>query len=288
MRKYLTPLDIPAAKRGEAEIIRTVEPPGTEMMLGNLRTAMYGQGTHKPVSYPFPTTWHQLLLGGSRMMSDWPIEQRQHNEELRGFRGSVLVGGLGLGYAATVLLRRPSVTRVTVVEISADVIELVAPFTKDPQHKLTVVHADLLEYLRDHQGPRFDRAFFDIWASDGEGTFHDTVVPLYRLTQGKVRKQPVNWNEDVMRGQLCSALSNRLMLLSPEAVHIRPKQWDSMTPLWEDDGTDRPWHNWCVPFFRWWKDRQPNDEAAQLAAQLYAGIYGCWDWEKEWQKVARL
>ena len=284
--KYLTPLDIQPGKSGNCEVVRTVEPPGKKMMLGNLRTAYIGgQGVHKDLYWPHETTWHQLLIDGSRMMSDWPIEQRQHNEELKGMRGRVLIGGLGLGYAATVLLKRASVTHVTVVEISADVIKLVAPFTRDPSNKLTVVHADLLEFYRDYNGQRFDWAFHDIWASNGEGTFHETVVPLYQLSQGKVRRMPVNWNENVMRGQLRMALDSRLRYLEPGALkHLTgsdsPKGWRDP---WEHDGTDRPWHNWCVPFFMWWKKASPTNDEATKMARMYASVYGLWSWEDLWK-----
>ena len=57
--KYLTPLDIPANKIGDFGIVREVKPAGTKIMLGNLRTAFFGQGGHKDVEYPFPTTWHK-------------------------------------------------------------------------------------------------------------------------------------------------------------------------------------------------------------------------------------
>lgn len=285
-RRWLSPLNIPSGKSGNAEVRQTVKPPGEKVMLGNLRTAMFGQGVYEDPSWPFPTTWHELLIDGGRMMSDWPIEQRQHDRELKGFRGRVLVGGLGLGYAATRLLARRSVTSVTVIEINPGVVELVRPHLTDPDGKLTVIEADLFEWLKWHDGELFDRAFYDVWSSDGEGTFFMEVMPLYELSRGKVRRPPVNWNEGVMRGQLFSSLRNRLLFLQPGAMeHLgRPIGWRDP---WEPDGTDRPWHNWSVPFFRWWKEAEPSDDAAEHAARIYAGCYGAWSWEEQWRCVTR-
>lgn len=85
-----------------------------------------------------------------------------------------------------------------------------------------------------------------------------------------------------MRGQLVGSLFSRKLWLTPGAMeHLgRPKGW---LDLWVEDGTDRPWHNWCVPFFRWWKERQPSDELFEYAARFYAGWYGKWDWETHWK-----
>jgi len=249
-----------------------------------MRTAFFGQKVKKSsVEYPFPTTWHQLTHHGGRLMSDWPIEQRQIDENLKGMRGSVLVGGLGLGYAATVLLQRRSVSRVTVVEIAPEVIELVKPFTKDPNKKLTVVHADVLDWFKSYKGEQFDHAFFDIWSSDGEGTFFETVCPLYDLSKGKVEHSPVNWNEDIMRGQLYHGLTSRMLFSKPGAFeHLKVKP--PMMQPWEK--IDGPWdtifHNWAVPFFQWWKETQPNDELAGKAASYYASNYGKWNWTEYW------
>lgn len=293
--KYLTPLDIPAAQRGEAEIIREVKTPGTPMMLGNGRTAIFGQGKHKPVAYPFPTTWHQLILDGGRMMSDWPIEQRQITAALRGMKGRVLVGGLGLGLAATLLAQKKAVTHVTVVEASEDVIRLVGPYTKgrwnpkgrDRGRVLEHVHADLFEYLKNYAGPPFDHAFYDIWASDGEGTFFGTVCPLYDLSRGKVKTPPVNWNEDVMRGQLHISLQSRLLWTQPHAIKAL-KIPPLPRPMWEEDGTDKPWWNWQVPFWAWWKDRQPDEQLVQQAISYYVSQYGKWRWRGYWQAFTEV
>lgn len=289
MKKFLTPLVIPEGKIGDWSIEHKVSPPGTVFSTANIRCQMFGGQKSQKISWPHETHWHYLKEGGITWMSDVPCEHAQTLDCLRGVRGRVLVGGLGLGLACDILARRKSVTGLTVVELQPEVVQLVSLHFTFPQGgRLTVVNDDLLKFLEAYDGPPFDHAFYDIWQSDGEGTFHQTVVPLLRLSRGKVRRRPVCWNEDVMRGQLVSGLVNRLWWLGltpQEAEHIGSRQ--PATPLWEPDGTDEPWHNWAVPYWRWWHRAQPDIETARSYAAAYAHNYGTWAWEELWAAYTR-
>lgn len=79
--------------------------------------------------------------------------------------GDVLVTGLGLGMVAeTILTARPAtVTSVTVLEASAEVIELVAPYL-EARHpaRLAVVRADAFEWTPP-AGARYSVVWHDIW-----------------------------------------------------------------------------------------------------------------------------
>jgi SAM-dependent methyltransferase len=224
-------------------------------------------------------------------MTDYPVEQRQIDELLKGMRGRVLVGGLGLGYAAHRLKRMRAVWQVVVVEKSYEVLNLCGMHaqagTAGP--KVELVHADLFDYLRNYKGSAFDFAFYDIWQSDGEHTFFKVVCPLLQLSKDKVKHPPRCWNEDVMRGQLHLGLQQRLItatfeLTPPEGdltelarAMVRPKH---LPPLWEElkpgvlEHYDPIWHNWSVPFFQWWKETQPDEETLQVAIRHYAAGYG--------------
>jgi hypothetical protein len=58
----------------------------------------------------------------------------------------VLINGLGLGIAAQIALAKPKVS--TVIEISEDVIELVAPHIADD--RLKVINANARKWMRWH------------------------------------------------------------------------------------------------------------------------------------------
>lgn len=211
-------------------------------------------------------------------MSDLPCEHAQTLSGLKGIRGRVLVGGLGLGLAATVLNKKMSIRQITVVEKSQEVIDLVWKHVWNGFRNMVVVHSDLFDYLKEYDGPPFNNAFFDIWQSDGEITFFETVCPLYDLTKGKVNNPPRNWNEDIMRGQLYHSLIGRLLSMKGSF----PRPTESKAP-WEEIGII--WHDWQVPFWRWWKKKKPDEVQTNMVMSTYTRIYGTWDWQNTWKEV---
>jgi len=105
-------------------------------------------------------SYTMLRRAGRLIMSDTPAEL----DDLRRFRltarGSVLINGLGLGIAAKMALAKPEVTDVTVIELSSDVIALVAPHLACD--RLTVVNACAYGW-KPERGRRWDTVWHDIW-----------------------------------------------------------------------------------------------------------------------------
>jgi hypothetical protein len=289
--QYAGVLSIPEGTSGKWAVVHKTTPAGASLPTANMRTMMFGGHKRRSVTFKEPVRWHELHENGSRWMSDYPIEQAQHDRELAGMSGSVLVGGLGLGYAATVLAKMKKVSMVTVVELESDVVKLVwdatlRNLTKPQAKKLHVVRADLFDYLKPssklRNGWAFDHAFYDIWASDGEGTFFTTVIPLVEKSHGVVRNTPVCWNEDVMRGQLAQSLATGLMLvMDPRYGSGLLRQYTTFEP----QSKSAVFHNWRVPFFR---DVQsagllPDElDVAHRAAAVYAQLYGQQRWRQRW------
>ena len=271
---YAGVLDIPEGTSGAVSIKHEIKPAG-KIPLHNMRTALFGQkGGH--VSYDHPTRWHNLVEEDHGLwMTDLPIEQRQHDEESKTARGHVLVGGLGLGYIVAALSARKQVKSITVVERSEDVIKLVQPhlrlFRDIP---VDVVNADLFEFLKTDTRS-FTWAFYDIWQFDGEITFHSVVVPLRKLSEGKVDRV-VCWNEDIMRGQLLMALRSRLLYVSgdiPDAFKEKGPDIKRLTTKLPDT-EQNIWVNWSVPFFRWYHVTKPSIDLANQVSEIYAMAYG--------------
>jgi len=284
-QKYLTPLNIEPKKIGDYEIQQIIEPPNTKMMLNSGRTKLFGkQEGMFSISFPIKTKWHKLLHNNDTLMSDIPIEHRQMLECLRPIKsGKVLIGGLGVGLALNILQRRRAIKEIVVVEISHEVISLVSSSVKTPKHKLTlsIVNKNLLEFLKETE-ESFDWAFYDIWSSDGEGTFFNTVCPLFNLSKGKVKNPPINWNEDVMRGQLLWSLRSKLMFLKLDNGIPNPLLWKYLP----EDGPGAIYHNWSVPFFQWWKEKGSKlpEDAMLSQANFYSQIYGVWKWQELWNE----
>ncbi len=108
-------------------------------------------------------TYTRLKRGRTLVMSDTPDEISDHLEAIHRAKGHVLINGLGLGMVLQAVARKPQVSRVTVVEVSPDVIALVWPHYKAMfGDKIEVVHADALTY-KPTKDARYDVVWHDIW-----------------------------------------------------------------------------------------------------------------------------
>jgi hypothetical protein len=288
-KTYANVLSIPAGKLKGVQVRHIRKPAGTTMTSGNARTAIFGQQSEQ-ILFPEPTVWHELSEKGRGVwMTDLPIEQRQTDELIARARGRVLVGGLGLGYAVVALAARTKVTEIVVVEQNAAIIKLVWDATIKRVRKnrsgvkLTVINADLFDYLKERQAakkarPEFTWGLFDIWQGDGESTFHEVVVPLRALAHGVVASL-VCWNEDIMRGQLRMGLDTRVMLLT--MPKDRQASYGHQAPTLEQLTTETPdiYRQWAVPFWRWFKDNANeagvfNEELVRFVMDQYVHNYG--------------
>jgi hypothetical protein len=128
--------------------------------LANLRMTFGGHG-YRSVR---PGVFTKLVGSpGGLMMSDTPAEIRDHWEPIERATGTCLVNGLGIGMVIQAMLRKPEVDRVDVVEVSSDVIALVAPHYQAMfGDRLRVIHADALTW-RPAKGVRYDVVWHDIW-----------------------------------------------------------------------------------------------------------------------------
>jgi hypothetical protein len=135
-----------------------------------------------------PGSYTRLLNNASVfdscVMSDTPDEWRDHYEAIRLAKGRVLINGLGLGCVLQCMLEKPEVEHLTVVEISPDVIALVAEhYQKKYGDRLTIVQADALEYKPDRQ-VHFDVVWHDIWPNMCE----DNLPQMHKLHRKYGRK----------------------------------------------------------------------------------------------------
>ncbi|KKN36925.1 hypothetical protein LCGC14_0768480 [marine sediment metagenome] len=284
-QKYWPVLDIPEGVEGAYSIKHLHFKVGHKFHTATARTALFGQQS-KAVKFDKRVRFHQLVQEDQGVwMTDEPVEQAQANNILEGYYGTVLVGGLGLGYAAANLAANPDVEQVTVVEISSEVIKLVNQHLPDDDGKITVVCADLFEYLKDRTPGTFDMAFYDIWQSDSEDTFFHTVCPLLTLSEDIVEEIPRCWNEDVMRGQLFFGMQQSLMFLSlPPAERkkfMRCRRDGHEYEVTLDDlctPQDSIWWDWKIEFWRWFRNNdgmsKPRSKNIEDALGHYVTWYG--------------
>ena len=278
---YWPILNIPEGVVSDYSIRHRHYKAGYEFVTATARTALFGQKA-EPVVFKHAVHFHELhQKEQGTWMTDVPVEQAQANNIVRDYEGTVLVGGLGLGYAATCIALNPNVGSVTVIEIAPEVISLVVPhLPKEARVKMEIVCMDLFEYLKQINAEScmmFDHAFYDIWRGDNEGTFFDTVVPLLHASK-QFFIQPDCWNEDVMRGQLFFGLHQRIEALTqkwPDDVKIKMPTLDELC-----EKKDTIWWDWAVPFFQWYREQVPNitlpanDPRIQKGMSCYTQLYG--------------
>jgi hypothetical protein len=185
------------------------------------------------VNYGREVQFHKLIKydknsngkGKSILTSDLPVEIYSQYIAFSKAKGNVLVGGLGLGMAPTMMLDMPGVKSVTIIEKEPKIIKLIAP---QLDKRLKIINADLYDYLKlagSHKWayPKFDFAYHDIWYGTGESTWAEHVVPLYRLSQKAGIKKMGAWGEHEMRWQLAEALYVRTCI-DEKYSHWKPYQ----------------------------------------------------------------
>jgi hypothetical protein len=148
-------VNIPEGSRGKWTVAKfTVSEQDAKMTA--LRAAMQGRG------YVPAGTYTQLTCQGRGIvMSDTPDERRDHYQAVHRATGHVLINGLGIGMVLAAILKKPDVTKVTVVEVDADVIALVGPSFKDDP-RVDIVHASAFDY-KPPTDARYGAVWHDIW-----------------------------------------------------------------------------------------------------------------------------
>jgi spermidine synthase len=193
MSETFTPMAdlIPEGEKGNVQI-RHFNVSDRDAAATALR-AVVTRGREEPV---LAGRYCKLLVGNEVMMSDTSMEKRTNYEVVCQARGHVFIAGLGIGMILVPILAKPEVTKITVVERSQDVIDLVSPHFSD--HRLEVIHADVFDY-KPSKGVRYDVVYHDIWATLSPSDLEE-MTKLHRK-YGRYLK-PGGWQESWRRDEL--------------------------------------------------------------------------------------
>lgn len=114
-----------------------------------------------PEEYVPAGSYKKLTRKGAIVMSNTPMELKEHRRFIYKAEGVVLINGLGLGVCLAAILGKPEVTSVTVIEISPDVIGLVGPsFASDK--RVAIIEANAFTWKPPY-GQHYDVVWHDIW-----------------------------------------------------------------------------------------------------------------------------
>jgi hypothetical protein len=210
-------------------------------------------------------------------MSDVPAEVYDAFKMVGNPSGRVLVGGLGIGYIASILQEKKNIEKLIIVEKAKEVIRLVWPYLYFDLKKCQIIQDDIFDFAKDC-GP-FDYIYLDIWRGTSESEFLDTVLPLRQL----YRKWAKNgtrikcWREAEMRGQFRSNLASKIMFP------------DLMGEISDEKFQELRYDKWFKvqwPFLNWMRKNKIPKDYAMTEIDKYIDTYGEPEWDKRWKRWA--
>ena len=183
-------IPVPEGKRGKWGVEKFKVSP-SEARFFNARQVYNGRGREI-----LPGIYRRLIYEGRwhPVMSTVPAEINDLMSVFLYAEGNVLINGLGLGIAVKICLDKPEVSRVTVIELDPDVIELVGShyLKRDPE-RLKIIQGNAFEW-KPPNGMRYDFVWHDIWdeiCGDNWGEYKK----LHRK-YAKLAKIQVSWCRD--------------------------------------------------------------------------------------------
>jgi len=188
-------VNVPEGQSGEYKIERFKVTPD-EAEFGNFINGLKRGGREVEHGiYTKLVKWRNRWDGP--IMSDTPAEIKDHLEPIQRAEGNVLITGLGIGMVLQGCLNKKSVKHATVIELSEDVIKLVAPHYQELYgNRLEIIQADALEY-KPPRGSKYDMVWHDIWPNICADYLDDIITLKKRYAR---RSQWVGcWQEDWVR-----------------------------------------------------------------------------------------
>lgn len=146
-----------------------------------------------------PGNYTKLINSKEIVMSDTPAEVRDHFQFYHEAYGNVLINGLGLGLIARAVLLKSNVDKVTINELSGDVITLSAPTLKKEFGERVVINFTSA-FTWHPNGERFNAVWHDIWNEMGPDN-HEEMKKLHRR-YGRWLSQPAfnsSWGHDYVK-----------------------------------------------------------------------------------------
>jgi hypothetical protein len=152
-------VNIPEGKSGNWEV-KKYSVTEEEEKFARLRCAFNPQ---RECRYVPAGNYTMIVRDGHVIMSDTPDEIRDIIRIIRMAKGNCLIVGLGLGVVARAFLNKPEVSKVTIAELSEDVIILTGnDLKKEYGDRVEIIQADIMKW-RAPKNVFYDVVWFDIW-----------------------------------------------------------------------------------------------------------------------------
>ena len=175
-------IDVPDGISGDWSV-RTFTVSKSDSDFTRIRAMMKGRG------YVPQGTYKELRRNGTIVMSNTPDEINDGLSFVYRASGNILINGLGLGCVVKLLLNKPDVEKITIIEKSTDVISLVAP-TYVTDKRVNIICADAFDY-KPPKGEHYNIVWHDIW----DYITPDNIDEMKKLHRkyGKISDFQMSW-----------------------------------------------------------------------------------------------
>ncbi len=188
---------IKPTQKGVAKIDH-IEVDRTESLISYLRSCI---NPHRPSEYCPSGEYVRLVVNGKLYMSNTLMEQITNREIIQRAHGHTLIAGLGIGMILFPILAKKELTKITVVEKYADVIELIKPYFRS--RKLKIINADIFEWRPKDE--KFNVIYNDIWPDANTDNLKEIAILHQRQKFWLDRNDPNcwlgSWCQDYLRNQ---------------------------------------------------------------------------------------
>lgn len=133
-----------------------------------------------------------LKENGEIWMSNTLMEIKTHQKAISRAKGNILVAGLGLGMFLTAIKDKKEINKITVIEKSKEVIELIGKYYQDK--KIEIINADIFQYQTKE---KFDFIWLDIWSDICNNNLEK--MELLKNKFSKNSKDILCWSEEILR-----------------------------------------------------------------------------------------
>ena len=200
--EYFKTVDLPDERDGDVEIKRLRYAPFQGFVRDDFEYFDNGKVLPKIGFFDKEYIYPAVLKGGVEWMTLLPNEINSQKRYIEEAFGNVLTYGLGLGYYAFHVAKKPNVKSVTVVDTDEAVIALfkkrILPcFPKRIADKIRIIRKDAFEFAEGLHGGEYDYIYADIWRDAGDG------IGLYKRFKECERFSPSSrygyWIEDTMK-----------------------------------------------------------------------------------------
>ncbi len=155
--------------------------------------------------------YQKLIHKGIIKMINTPNIVADFEAFLKIAEGSILINGLGMGMCNVHLLKKESVTDLTVIEYDKDLVDFIRPLFND-EPRCTIIHGDALTY-ESPEGKHYNYVWHDIWTLQC-ATNVKNIDFLKNKYKEKASWQGA-WREEICRQQALDE-ANRKKLLNAD------------------------------------------------------------------------